>query len=159
MKLGQILSTLNRKSKNAAYLWVVDRGKRLGSGSQRTAYRIGDYVVKANTCAWELNEWDEDLKAKMMRVPRKALKDAGLVPVPTWYAGRKRQWVVQRYYGPALAHVLHGDDQFRSALGLGWLDYPNVVWEVAPGVTIGLDIAPRNCSVRESDGALVAFDW
>lgn len=150
MKLTTLTNKLNRLPRPAARLWIRAHGTRLGSGSQRTAYRIGNYVVKANTCAWELNEMPAAIRERCKRVPRAALHAAGLKAPATWYAGKRREWVVQRYYRRSLeCYYEQFDDNCYD---------PQVEWQVAPGLVIHLDVAERNVGVRK-DGELVAFDW
>lgn len=151
------LNTLKRRmARPGAGLFLKAFGTRLGSGSQRTAYRVGNYVVKANTCAWQMTEFPSAIREATKRVPRKALRAAGFRAPACWYAGKRREWVIMPYYTP----VRHSpgmqavfDDQFDDDMGA-----PDVEWQVAPDLTINLDVCARNSGVHPK-GGFVAFDW
>jgi hypothetical protein len=133
-------------------------GKVIGSGSQRKAYQVGAYVVKANTAAWELNEYPDAVRQRCLRVPNKALRAAGVRPPKVWYAGKNREWVIQPFYG---GQGLRDEERiwrkFKDTLGNEWEN--SWEWQVAPGLCIGLDLAPRNLGLHPVTGELVAFDW
>ena len=134
-------------------------GKLIGSGSQRKAWKVGNYVVKANTCAWALSEYPEAVRVKCLRVPVKALKAAGVQPPKVWYAGKKREWVIQPYYGgQTLQDEMRVHDRFFETFHKSWGE-TSKLWEVAPGLTVYLDLAPRNCGLHPVTDEMVAFDW
>lgn len=164
MTLTKLRHTLNRGVDPKALRGV----QKIGAGGQRTAFRIGEYVVKANTPAWNAHDYFDERTARSRsrskvpkawrRVPRAALRAAGVSAPACWYAGPKRQWVVMPYYAPVAPLI---NDHEGAAL------YQDVQaatdrlsrWQVAPGVEIMLDIHEQNLGLHPKTGALVAFDW
>jgi hypothetical protein len=157
MKLRDIKALLNTTAPDAVVLLKLRAmgGKRIGNGSQRTAYKLGDYVVKANTCAWEVNEYPDAFRQRVSIVPRKALNSRGVMAPATWYAGENRKWVIQRFY-PLAADSPAGNDLYNKVLYAYWKN--PIIWNVAAGVTVCLDMHDENVGVHPN-GKLVAFDW
>jgi hypothetical protein len=157
MKLTDIKALLNTTAPDAVVLVKLRAmgGKRIGHGSQRTAYRLGDYVVKANTEAWCSREYPSAFRVKAKRVPRKALSERGLAAPATWYAGKNRQWVIQRFY-PLAMDSMKGADLYKKVIGNYWGN--PITWDVYGGNTVDLDIHTENVGIHPN-GKLVAFDW
>lgn len=154
MALTTLLTKLNGP-KAKATMFLRDQGECVGSGCQRTAYKVGPYVVKANTGAWATKRQgrfgsDPKIYERGRHVPAKALRDGGVTPPRVWYAGARRQWVVMPYYSRKNASDVFYQ-KFRSGS-----HQPR--WQVAPGVIVYLDLHTENVGLRP-DGALVAFDW
>ena len=157
MKLTDIKALLNNTAPDAVVLLHLRAkgGKRIGHGSQRTAYRIGNYVVKANTCAWCANEWPPAVREATRSVPRKVMRERGLAVPAAWYAGKNRKWVIQRYY-PLAADSVRGNRLYNKVLARYWSN--PIRWTIAPDCVIDLDLHDENVGIHES-GKLVAFDW
>lgn len=159
MKLKDLKDLLDSTAASpdaVVYLKLKLRGaERLGKGSQRTAYRIGNYVVKANTCAWMANEWPEPVRQATRTVPRKVLRERGLAAPATWYAGKDRRWVIQRFY-KLIEDSPRGNALYNKLLPHYW-SHP-IRWQIAKDCTIDLDLHDENVGVTD-DGRLVAFDW
>lgn len=164
LTLSQILYRLNRGT-GARHL---PGAKFLGHGAQRTAYRVGKYVVKKNVVAWDASSefnWSSDKVVRDLpkriscRVPRKALASVGLAAPATWYAGRNRKYVVQKYYAPVRKPgqytLLYSNDALK-AFDCGDIEMPR--HHIASDVYADLDLHCGNIGIR-ADGALVAFDW
>lgn len=152
MTLTEIKRILNKRG-GLTTLRVMRQARSIGSGAQRTAYRVGKYVVKANTCAFELSEFPEAVRVRMTRVPSKVIRSVGLLPPKVWYAGKRREYVIMPFY----PH--HPDYDWWHEECADVVQNERPFWEIAPGVSVGLDLHAHNVGRHPKSGRLVAFDW
>lgn len=170
MTLTRLKRALNRGTKPEDLRGV----KRLAKGSQRQAWRLGNYVVKWNAPAWDAHDWYNEGSARSRRyskvphawrrVPRAALREAGVMAPATWYAGPKRKYIIQRFYEPVAPYVEDTElsDSPKAASYARMVDrIANDVrfWQVTPKVSLMLDIHSGNLGIHPKSGRLVCFDW
>jgi hypothetical protein len=109
-------------------------GVIIGKGCQKTAYKIGNYVVKENSGGWRDNK----------NTPPKGIRKYGARFVRQYRAGK---WVLQEFVTP-----LYSVDK-------GWQCEQDIreQWQKLYRSNLG-DLHECNCGT-DAKGKLVVFDW
>lgn len=121
----------------------LPRARSLGRGCQREAWRVGPFVVKANTPAYSSSENPTLPTRAPLTIPRAVFARLRLAAPTCWYV---QTWIVMPFYRTLsyAAFALRLPVKERGAR-----QYHRGKW---------LDISAANCGV-DARGVLHAFDW
>jgi hypothetical protein len=128
-------------------------GEEIGDGAQRTAYLVGDYVIKQRAPAWQHDAESEDPTPcpprRAFDVPRASFVRVGLRPPRQWMVG---EWVIQPYYRPFTPNE-RIEWEYINELTVYWSPTRLKVHRVK------LDVHCNNVGVDPRTGTVHCYDW
>lgn len=129
------LNQIRRFLRKGGHPETIKGRQCLGSGSFRTAWRIGNFVVKRRT-------WFH----QMTPAKRRKLAKEGILVAKTWRVGR---WEIQPYYRHMSEKAFWAGPQNEDGLAIRGHRWWNLK---------GLDLQSFNMGY-DKQGRFVVFDW